>query len=368
MRPAASELTIPLRPNTNAVGFASLLAFIIAFGWGMFFLAHFAPGPPLTAWEKWAAVLVSVAVLTPALACVFYRLHARLALTEAGLRWRTWGEWRQVSWDAVTDYYDLPYDPKDGEGKLMRIETSLGAVLADRRWPESAEARQWIEARATAADALGWGVLGDRTTKTGTRIFTYPQKEFWNTLAVWLVILPVYIASIWLLLANGSRSNSPAAAQLSSAFWAPGEFWIDLVIAVFLGLLTAGGVVIFSLPLLVFVSMVPQLIDVRRRRSERITTRPGGLTFSNRRREFTARWDEVTGYFLQPSEASRHRVFRATARSSSKTELWRWTFAVETTQGSFEFSALLDDCDQFQSLLKQHGLTLEARKLPAPQV
>lgn len=355
------ELIVPLRPNTNVVATTLLFAFIGGVSLFLFDLVVSVPAQALPPFWVWLAVLAASAMMVPALVCLFYHCHARLVLSETGLRWRTWGDWRQVSWDAVEDYYDLPLHLNDGTGELMTLKSDAGIILLDRRWPESDAVRVWVQARVTAAKATEWGVLGQRTTESDAHTFSYLQQEFWNTLTTWFFVLLVYTASTWVWIARLASSKSHVPTQPSAPFWTPGEFWLDLVAAAFIGLIIIGGSVILSLPLLIFVSLMPTLLDSRRRRQERITTTLSGIAFDDGRRQFSAVWDEVTGYFLQPSANSESRFFRATAQSSTPSTAWRWMYVVETQQGAFEYSSLLDGYEQLNEILKQHGLTLQGR-------
>ena len=361
-----AELTVPLRPNTNTVGFVLVSASI---AYGLFLVAPTVsiPAqslPPLWSWS-WLAVAAALAAMIPALVCLFYRVHARLVLSETGLRWRTWGDWQRVSWNAVEDYYDLPPRPSNGTGELMTLKTTAGAVLLDRRWQESADVRQWVQVRATAAEATEWGVLGQRTTKSDTRTFSYPQEDFWIVLIGGLgVIVPLTLLNWYWLLHPKGRTFWAMLTQN----WKPGHLWDSLIGTGFTMLLFFVYIVMFNSPLRILLANVPMLLDRRRRRWERITTRQSGITFEDGRRQFSADWDEVTGYFLQPSSASQSRFFRATALSSSLRKAWRWTYAVETRRGTFEYSALLEGYEQFSQILKQHGLILQARGMKEANV
>lgn len=322
---------------------------------GLSFSIPFASGPPLPLLWRGALISAAVAAIIPAVVCLFYRCHARLVLAETGLRWRTWGDWRRVSWNAVEDYYDLP-DPNKDTGFLMALKTTAGTILLDRRWPESDDVRQWVQARATAAEVSHWGVLGQR--KTDTRTFTYPQEDFWGmliggfglfvplTLYRWYFILHPKGRTFWAML---------------TANWNPSHLWDSLIGVGSTMLLFFVFLAWSSLPLLFLFANVPILLDRRRRRRERITTRQSGITFEGDRRHLSAGWDEVTGYFLQPSSASQSKLFRATFLSLLLRKAGRRTYVVETKHGSFEYSAQLEGFVQLGEILKQHGLTLQGR-------
>ncbi len=359
------ELTVPLRPNTNAVGAALVSASIAC---GLFLVAPTVSVPPQSvtpAWSwSWLAVTAALAAMIPALSCLFYRAHARLVLNETGLRWRTWSDWRRVSWHAVEDYYDLPPHPSDGTGELMTLKTTAGAILLDRRWQESADVRQWVQARATAAEATEWGVIGQRTTKSDTRTFSYPQEEFWSLIGGFGVFVPLILLNWYWLLHPKGRTFWAMLTQN----WKPGHLWDSLIGTGFTMLFFFVYIVIFNYPLRILLANVPMLLDRRRRRWERITIRQSGITFEAGRRQFSADWDEVTGYFFQPSSASQSRFFRAAALSSSLREMWRWTYVVETRQGAFEYSGMLGGYVQLGEILKQHGLILQTRGFTGAEV
>ena len=177
---SSGNSVVPLRPNETVVATVSLLAFIGAVV--LLFAALMSPTlagtPPL---DIHLTVSASLALMVPALVCIFFRCHARLVFGETGLRWRTWGDWRRTTWNGVRDYCDLP--PRTGSSdRLMTIQTDAGDVILSRKWRESEAVRQAVQARATEAAVTEWGVQEERSHAADTRTFRYGQKDFWVTL------------------------------------------------------------------------------------------------------------------------------------------------------------------------------------------
>ena len=83
------EISIPLRQSTSIVYPAVLFAFVGILCLTLWFIAF----PAALSSLLWTAAFL---FLAPVLACIFYRCHACLILNEMGLRWRTWGDWRQT--------------------------------------------------------------------------------------------------------------------------------------------------------------------------------------------------------------------------------------------------------------------------------
>ncbi len=357
------ELTVPFRPNKGVLTNVILLAFIDVMVTGASFSIPSTPGPPLPLLWRGAFISAYVAAIIPALACLFYRCHARLVLTGTGLHWRTWGDWRRVSWNAVADYYDLPPHLGGGTDELTALKTTAGTILLNRRWPESYDVRAWVQARATAAGATEWSVLGLR--KTDTRTFTYPQGDFWSTFIIGFgLFVPLAVYPWYLILHPKGRTFWAMLTQN----WKPGHLWESIIGVGSAMLLFFVYIVWLNFPLLLLVANVPILLDIRRRRQERITTRQSGITFEDGRRHLSADWDEVTGYFLQPSSASQSWFFRATILSVLLRKAGRRTYVVETKQGAFEYSAQLDGFVQLGEILKQHGLILRGRGIAGASV
>ncbi len=360
------ELVVPLRPNGDVVGTVSLLAFIGAMFVLPFILVFPVPSPPLSPLETGLALSAVVVGVTPALLCIFYRCHARLVLSETGLRWRTWGDWRRASWDGVQDYYDVPPHSSRDFDKLMTIQTDAGNVLLSCKRYEREAVRHWVQARATHTAVAGWGVQGERSHAGDTRTFRYDQKDFWNKRMIDIFVFLPYTAAGWcLILAVGWHLIlRPTGKSFFAGAWHSGDFWGSLISATFLVMLLMGGAFFVNIPLLVFLSGLPEMIEARKRRAERITTRQSGIMFEDGKRQISANWNEVTGYFLQPSAYSRSAFFRVTAFSSSRLEGWRWVFVVETTQGSFEYSWRIEGNKELGKIIEEHALPLKGRKAP----
>ena len=160
----------------------------------------------------------------------------------------------------------------------------------------------------------------------------------------------------------------PSRGSFFAGAWTPGDFWGSLITIVFFAILMLGGAVIFSLPALIFLSFLPEMLDARKRRNERITTRQSGIMFEDGKRQISANWDEVTGNFLQPSAYFQSPFFCVTAVSSSPLRLWRWVHVVETMRGSFEYSWQLEGYGQLGEIIKERALPLEVREAASQQV
>jgi len=120
---------------------------------------------------------------------------------------------------------------------------------------------------------------------------------------------------------------------------------------------------VISGPMLILLASLSGALDVRRRRSERITVRREGIAFEDGRRHIAATWNEVTGYFLQPSVQSLSSLLRTTALSSSPILAWRWVYVIETTHGSFQYSAFINGSNQLGQIIKERAMPLQVRGL-----
>ena len=348
------EVTIPLRPNTSTVSWVALFAFL-----GVLMLMGLSVVEPLHPPLSWFLVSISTIILAPALLCVFYRCHACLLLSETGLLWRTWGDWRRTSWGGVNDYYDQP--PKSGskEDDLMTIETDAGNITLNRHWHESDEVRQIVQQQARGIATAEWGIQGQRTSGIDSRTFSYNQKDFWFAViyGIGLCLPYTFFGWRWLL----SRPKGGSFWGIFAGAWDPVDLWSSLFDTAFVLLLMVFMIFIVNVPLLILAAGLPAMLDVRRCRAERITVRRDGITFDDGRRHIAAAWHEVTGYFLQPSVQSRSPLLRATALSSSPILPWRWVYVIETTQGSFQYSAFIDGSKQLGQIIKERAMPLQGR-------
>jgi len=224
MEPEADqrELVVPLRPNATVVGTVSLLAFMGAMFVLPFILVFPVPSVPLSPLETWLALSAVVVGVTPALLCIFYRCHARLVLSETGLRWRTWGEWRRVSWDGVQDYYDVPPHSSRDFDKLMTIQTDAGNVRLCRDWRGTDRVRQVVQERATAAETAEWGVLGQRSCAADTRTFGYSQKAFWNLVGQGFGLVVPYAVFGWYWILRPYPHGGSTWTTIAEG-WTPGD-------------------------------------------------------------------------------------------------------------------------------------------------
>ena len=75
-------------------------------------------------------------------------------------------------------------------------------------------------------------------------------------------------------------------------------------------------------------------------------------------------WDQVTGYFLQPSAYVRSPFFRTTALSSSLLLGWRWVYVVETQHGAFEYSAQIEENEALGKIIKERAMPIQVRDDP----
>ena len=259
------ELVVPLRPSETAVATVSLLVFLGAMI--LFLLSLMLPTLTSSApIYLTLTVSLSLALMVPALVCIFYRCRARLVLAEAGLRWRTWGDWRQVSWDGVQDYFDLPPQGNNTGDGLMTIRTDAGDVLLNSKWQESEAVRGWVQARATHTAVTEWGVYGERSHAADTRTFVYRQNGFWFMLLFGCGVLLPSTGYWWYEILRPRRSSFFAGA------WNPSDFWGSLITIILFAIIVLGGIVIINLPLLVFLALLPGMLETRKRRKERITT------------------------------------------------------------------------------------------------
>jgi len=351
------ELTVPLRPNTSTVYAVALCVFIGSCALLLLFLLSPPPSPPI--YSRLLLLFPAIAS-APALVCIFYRCRARLILGETGLRWRTWGDWRRTPWDGVRDYFDnLPRSSGEG-GTLMTLKTDAGDITLDRRWRESEEVRRIIQERARQAETAAWGVEGQRTSGTDAHTFIYRQNDFWFAVVFGVCVVLPYTAFCWQWLLSLPPKGRSFWGTLTQ-FWVPGDLWGSLFGGVFSLLLMVFMVFMVHIPLLIVIACVPGALDTRRRRAQRITTRRDGITFEDGRQHIAATWNEVTGYFLQPSGYSQSPLLRTTALSSSPMRPWRWVYVVETRRGSFQYSAFIDGSNQLGEIIKERAMPLQGR-------
>ena len=352
------EISIPLRQSRSIVNLAILLAFVGTLCLTLLFVASPAVLSSLIVSPLlWIAFFV---FLAPLLACIFYRYHARLILSKTGLRWRTWGDWRRASWDGVTDYYDQP-SPSDGESvELMTVETDTGNIVLDRHWRESEKVRRLIQQQARQTAATEWGVLGQRTTETDARTFAYGQKHIWFFVIFGIGFCLPYTAMGWHWLL-GSHPQGGSFWGMFTQAWTPGDLWGSLFGIAFIVLLLVFAVFVISGPMLIILASLPGILDVLCRRSERIIVRHDGIAFDDGRQHVSVAWNEITGYFLQPSMQSLSSPLRMIALSSSPKLAWRWVYFIETTQGSFEYSTWINGSTQLGQIIREHAMPLQGR-------
>ena len=350
------EIVVPLRPNETVVATVLLFAFIGVMSLLLLLVVFPASFNPLPKMFTWVLLPAAVAGLAPGFVLIFYRCHARLVLGETGLRWRNWGDWQRALWDGVQDYFDVPQSEGSTGDKLMAIRTEAGNVLLSGKWRESEAVRRWVQARAVQAAVTEWGVQGERSHAADTRTFRYGQKDFWTTLLVFGILFLPWTVYGWYEILRPKGSSFFAGA------WTQGDFWGSLITVTFVGIMLLFGLVIVNLPLCIFLALLPEMLDARKRREERITVRENGITFEDGKRQISASWDEVTGNFLQPSAYFKSSFFRATAVSSSPLRMWRWVHVVETTQGSFEYSSQITGNKQLGEIITTRTLPLEVRE------
>lgn len=340
MEPEASqrELVVPLRPSGTTIAAVSLPAFMGAF-FLLVLLLILPTSKPSAPIYIVLLVLLSLALMAPASFCIFYRCHARLVLSETGLRWRTWGEWRRASWNSVQDYFDVPPQGSSTGDKMMTIRTDAGDVVLNCKWQESEAVRDWVQARATHAAVTEWGVQGERSHAADTRTFGYDQKDARGMLLfIFGVLLPM-IGSWWYMILRSTPRDFAGA-------WHPGNFWGSVIAVTSQGIFLLFSLVFVSLPLLIFLSFLPGVLDARKRRKERITVGENGITFEDGKRQVSASWDEVSGNFFQPLSR------------------WRWVHVVETKHGSFEYTSLIEANKQLGKIIAARALPLEVREAP----
>lgn len=351
-------MVVSLRPS-RAVSFQ-----VGHFAFPGIFIVVAALIPPLRG-KATPAVMLGFAAffLLPALFYAFYKLRARLVADETGLRWRTWGGWKSAAWAGVRDFYDLP--PKSGEkkawdktGDLMTIETVVGAITLNRRWPECDALRQIIQERAQQAKAKSWGVRGLRQDADDRRVFAYNRRDFWKTLLIGGgILLPYSGYGLWWILHPKGRSFGTMLTE----GWTPGDFWFSLFATAFIVFLVFGFIILVGFPALLYLSAIPALLETRRRWNERITTSREGIAFDDGRRHVSAKWEQVTGYFIGPSSESKSRLLGFIAWSSSRLEKWRWVFVVETEAGRFEYAPIIENSEELGQIIKERAMPLRGR-------
>lgn len=350
------ELIVPLRLNSDLTFFAPLAAVI---GGTLFYLIIMSPGPvkihpPLF---FWAQVSTAVATTVPLPFCTFYRCRARLVLSETGLRWRTWGDWQRTTWNGVRDYYDLLSD----DDPVMAIITDAGNICFDRKWSGSEAVRRWVQARATAAETTEWGVLGLRSCASDTRTFVYRRNSIWFTLLFNCGFFLPYIVFGWYWMLHGGAA--PFWKMLIES-WMPGHFWISFFTKLFGLLFIFFEIIGVNCPLHFIFLSVPVMLEIWKRRAERITTQHTGIVFEDGRRQISVAWNEVTSYYIHPSVYSQSAFFRITNWIKSRRSLLWWVYVVETTQGSFEYSWQIEGYKQLAEIMRDRALPLKGRKGP----
>lgn len=302
---------------------------------------------------------VAIIALSPIPIFVFYCFHARLILSETGVRWRNWGDWRQTSWNGVRDYYDHAPKPDNWGRVPMTIETEAGNITLDRRWRESEGVRRMVQEQARQTETAEWGVQGQRASGIDVRVFAYRQNDFWTLIIIGSMIILPYTVFGWHTLMMHPKAGS--VWKVLNSGWMPGNLWGSLTADAPLALSWLVLAYCFTYPLLLLVAQVPELLDMGRRRAERITTRHSGITFDDGRQSTTVAWDEVTGYFLEPSVLSQSPFLRATALTLPPRKNWRWVFIIETKQGDFQYSSVIDGWQQLGEIIKERAIPLQKR-------
>ncbi|BDI28868.1 hypothetical protein CCAX7_009190 [Capsulimonas corticalis] len=199
----------------------------------------------------------------------------------------------------MTDYYLLPLHSHVGRCVVESAQATINLSFND--WSHLDALQNTITRYATGAPHSEWGILGCRAHETRSQIFQYSKSAMSQeaiTLMVWWAI------SIACIFIEKFVSRQEWASIVEECASLP------------------------AMALLVTTIFTGQILDIHRRRSQRIETSPAGLTFTDHERTISVSWSDVEEY-----EYTHHGWPVKT----------RIVYQVRTTAGNFDFTPSIKD-------------------------
>ena len=263
--------------------------------------------------------LMALMYLVPTAVFAAWLLRAQVVADANGLRWRMMGLWHTVTWDEVTDYYEVLVPGKPSKRRLV-LETRQGRLSLSRdTWGKGIEAICTpIEQSAALAKTKQWELYGTRLQDEWPRVFRY--DTFSNRWSPWLVMG-------CLLLCMASMTSSKWGRLLND----PGWVW---------NVLALGIVFLMFAPL--FWLALYSLRTVRPRLSQRITATMEGLVYEERDTRIQASWAEVASY-------------GAIAVMGSKAGIASTTYTITTQNGSITFNHAITDVFLLREIISRYA-------------
>ena len=273
----------------------------------LFFLAFGIFGVTVAATElpdnRLLGLLLLAAYIPWSLVClgaVVYNFRARVESDEAGLHWRDWrGVWRAATWNEIEDFWLTSARGREKKVRTAQGKLSFGSVQAGDVGDVLA-AR--IAARATAATAREWGVLGERLCDPWPRRFAFWRRSLVWALCATLAVLMVLVA--WVALA---LQIAPRAVEVPFGSWFLASIGPLLLVATF--------------PLLLLIIAIWSLFRAWPWRAHSVEVSPAGLVWLGPMR-IQVSWAQI--------------------------ESWRWivrgrtrVLSAQTAQGAIEIPAFI---------------------------
>ena len=251
-------------------------------GMGLAWLPLMANVSPGDTEQRIGGYLMLSFCLVPAAGFAAWLLITEIVADAQGLSWRDFRGRHSVSWEDVTDYYELP--TKGGSNTALRcaVETRAGTFeFGASGWTNAQALQALVQQNATQARTNVWKLLGEREREPLPRTFDYDTADnrFQRRLAIISVVFFSGV-SLWLL------------RRLPSTFITLGWGW---------GLASLGLELLTIIPLVVVSGIaVRQMTDTRSHWRKQITVTDEGLTFENTGQGFSVAWLDIIEYRIDP--------------------------------------------------------------------
>jgi uncharacterized membrane protein YobD (UPF0266 family) len=255
---------------------------------------------------------LGLSILAGSLMGVWCIFRAFITASDEGIHWRTVGREKFARWSEVTDYYEIG---QKSQVAPVFVTTQGKRSFSKNVWTNSEEMAQTIQQRATNAKSDRWLKFGLRPCDPWPHIFRYLNNSTKLQIAGCLLCQILLLGLFFSEPGQASRLTSlprPSGpdGEIGIAFWA-----ISLV-----------SVILYLLYLL-----LPAIIGIclwrasSHRSDHEITASQEGLTYRDKQRTISVRWENVTDFYILQKSRSLFPYY-----------------IVETTQGNFDFTRILE--------------------------
>ncbi len=272
------------------------------------------------------STLVFSLLLLARLVFGIYGLRARIVADEVWLRWRDLSGWKEVRWEEVSDFYDQVF-----KGKTSAVfETPAGLLrVSSENWTHVDGLRDLAVKRANHAPNREWAERGSREREIWPFTFDYNTTD--NRFLRFVV--PFFL----LFLAGVFVSFLPKVWSTGQTLgWGWGIATLLMASILFLKPLILGGM------------HTRFMIQLGRRRRDRLFAQEDGLEFEAPDRSLTPAWSDITRCTIHPGR-----------------------MVVETTRGEFECMSVLRDYRVLRNLLERkapEAMERGRRDTPDPEL